>query len=140
MHITHSNDLPSQLFLSKFSFSSMCSCRAVIHMYRFLFRSRWSRSTLVRQYTCIGHFCLFNTCCRRIFVLFLLRFEDMYRLPVFPIHLIHVSFAFVFNTCIRGDVLTLRVINTHVWSCGWVSSSHSLFPHAAFTQAQWMSG
>ena len=48
------------------------------------------------------------------FVLFLLRFEDMYQFSVFSIHLIHVSFSFVFNTCVRGDVLTLRLVNTHV--------------------------
>ena len=48
------------------------------------------------------------------FVLFLLRFEHMYRFSVFSIHLIHVSFSFVFNTCVRGDVLTLRLVNTHV--------------------------
>ena len=35
IHITHSNGLRSQLLLSKFLFSSMCSCRAVIHLYRF---------------------------------------------------------------------------------------------------------
>ena len=38
----------------------------------------------------------------------------MYRFPVFSIHLIHVSFSFVFNACVQGDVLTLRLVNTHV--------------------------
>ena len=47
------------------------------------------------------------------FVLFLLRFEDMYRFSVFSIHLIHVSASSVFNTCVRGDVLTWRLVNRH---------------------------
>ena len=38
----------------------------------------------------------------------------MYRVPGFSIHLIHVPFSFVFNTCVRGDVSTLRLVSTHV--------------------------
>ena len=43
-----------------------------------------------------------------------LRCEDMYRFPVFSIHLVHVLLSFVFNTCVRGDVWTLRLVSTHV--------------------------
>ena len=70
--------------------SPSCFCRSFVHLdvfllcgdthvWVFLFRSRRSWSTFVRQYTCIGHFPLFNTCCRWIFRTIFLRFEDTYR-------------------------------------------------------------
>ena len=93
----------------------MCSCRAVIHMHRFFcFAPGGPRAhSFVNTHVSSISVCSIHVV-GGLFVLCLLRFEDMYRLSVFSIHLIHVSFSFVFNTCVRGDVLTLRLVNTHV--------------------------
>ena len=48
---------------------------------------------------------------------------------VFSEHLIHVSFSSVFNTCVRGDVLTVHLVNTHV-SVLWLGVNTAI--HAAF--------
>ena len=61
----------------------------------------------------------------------------MYRFPGFSIHLIHVSFSFVFNTCVRGDVLTLRLVNTHV-SVLWLGVKQPFMQPFAGTMDDWV--
>ena len=100
------------------------------HVSVFLFSSRGCRSTFVRQYTCIGHFRLFNTCCRWIIAYYFcwglrtcyctcigfLCFQYIwytYRFPSFSIHV----FGVMYCHCVSS---------IHMYrSCGWVLNSHS---------------